>query len=278
MSQPSPALKTTMTAESIVIDPDSAAELGTRLSEEYSRNTPFPHIVIENFIDPEAMRRVVSEFPQRKPGRFEDKHSSKKTGYQLAAIKSRFITNLLYELNSAAFLQFLENMTGIKGLISDPFFSGGGLHETGRGGHLSIHADFSIHERLHLRRRLNLILYLNENWPDEYGGHLELWDRDMKACQKAVPPRLGTAVIFNTDLDCYHGHPDPLNAPEGKYRRSIATYYFTAPDGLGDVPARTTRFMARPGTQDSSTKASVRMKELLRDFTPPIIARMMKKH
>ena len=86
------------------------------------------------------------------------------------------------ELNGEAFLKFLEEMTGISGLIPDPYFVGGGMHETKRGGHLGVHADFNIHDKLKLERKLNLLIYLNEDWSPEFGGELELWDTGMRAC------------------------------------------------------------------------------------------------
>src|SRR5206468_2179145 len=98
--------------------------------------------------------------------------------------------------------------TGIPGLMPDPYFEGGGLHETKRGGHLGIHADFNIHSQLKVERRLNLLIYLNENWDKTFGGELELWNKDMKECAVRVAPIFGRAVIFNTDLDSFHGHPE----------------------------------------------------------------------
>lgn len=133
--------------------------------------------------------------------------------YNPLMTKSSAIRNLLAELNSEAFLCFLEEMTGIHGLVPDPYFEGGGLHETRRGGHLGVHADFNLHGKMKLQRRLNLIVYLNEPWDESFGGHLELWDSAMSSCQVKVAPVLGRAVVFSTDLDSFHGHPDPLNCP-----------------------------------------------------------------
>src|SRR4029077_6346348 len=109
--------------------------------------------------------------------------------------------NLFAELNSQAFLGFLEEMTGMRGLVSDPYYEGGGLHETKRGGHLGVHADFNAHDKLRLERKINLLIYLNEEWDPAYGGRLELWDRQMKDCAVRVEPVFGRAVIFNTALD-----------------------------------------------------------------------------
>jgi hypothetical protein len=177
-------------------------------------------------------------------------------------------------LNSQAFLGFLEEMTGFHGLLSDPYFEGGGLHETKRGGHLGVHADFNVHERLKLERKLNLLVYLNEDWEDDYGGFLELWDRQMKECVIRVKPVFGRAVIFNTALDSFHGHPDPLNCPPERSRRSIATYYYSAPEeGLAALPKRTTNFQARPGSADRSDW-QVRRHHFVNDWVPPKLQRL----
>lgn len=259
------------------LDREECRELGKSLHDEYVSNDPFPHIVIDNFLPLDALRRVVAEFPDRKSPRFNDAQSKLKTGYQMEAIESPFITNLFNAMNSSQFIEFLEEMTGIKGLVPDPHFAGGGLHETATGGHLSIHADFNLQRRLNLRRRMNLILFLNENWQDEYGGHLELWSTDMKERRKSVAPVIGRAVIFNTEEDSYHGHPDPTTSPPDVYRRSMALYYYTALDTAVAPQYRTTQFKPRPGSKDARPPARVRMVEVLRDCVPPILARRLFK-
>ena len=160
-------------------------------------------------------------------------------------------------------------MTGIKGLIPDPHQAGGGLHETATGGHLSIHADFNIHPKLNLRRRMNLILFLNHDWKSSYGGELELWEKDMSACAKSVSPQIGRAVVFNTEDDSFHGHPEPLTCPEDVFRRSLALYYYTIPQPGELDQKRTTDFRARPGSADAF-KASGG-KNWARKWLPPVI-------
>jgi Rps23 Pro-64 3,4-dihydroxylase Tpa1-like proline 4-hydroxylase len=144
-------------------------------------------------------------------------------------------------------LQFLEKLTGIEGLIPDPYFTGGGLHETKSGGFLGVHSDFRLNKKLNIERRLNVIIYLNEDWKEEYGGNLELWDVDMKTCLKKVLPIYNRCVIFNTDKDSNHGHPEPLTTPEHITRRSIALYYYTAGTMVIDPAQRNkTHYKPRP--------------------------------
>jgi Rps23 Pro-64 3,4-dihydroxylase Tpa1-like proline 4-hydroxylase len=259
----------------LALGPDECRNLGRSLSEQYRNAQPFPHIVLDEFIDADVLRGVLAEFPSGKDKEFFDRDQERfKFQFRPGEIPSGLIRNLFAELNSQAFLGFLEELTGIEGLIPDPHYEGGGLHETKRGGHLGVHADFNIHDQLKLERRLNLLIYLNEDWAEDYGGELELWDRDMKQCVVRVPPLFGRAVIFNTDLDSFHGHPDPLNCPPDRSRRSIATYYYTAAeDGLAVLPSRTTNFQRRPDSADRSDW-QIRRHHFVKDWVPPKLQRL----
>jgi hypothetical protein len=137
----------------------------------------------------------------------------------------KFTRDLLREFNSPGCLQFLETLTGIGNLMPDPYFEGGGLHQIEPGGFLKVHADFNWHPRLRLDRRLNLIVYLNQDWREEYNGHLELWDRSMSLAVRKVLPVFNRAVVFSTTSWAYHGHPEKLACPPGQTRKSLALYY-----------------------------------------------------
>ena len=272
-----PRLNPRVVGNTIFMDRSECRALGDALHAKYVNNSPFPHIVIDEFLPQDLLRQVVEEFPKREKGRFDDAHSRLKTGYQAEKITSPLITNLIDALNSSPFLDFLERMTGIKGLVTDPHQAGGGLHETAKGGHLSIHADFNMHARLRTRRRMNLILFLNENWQDEYGGALELWETDMSAKAKSVMPVIGRAVVFNTESNTFHGHPDPLTCPENVYRRSLALYYYTVPDEFHSVErSHSTDFRRRPGSKDKR-QLREKLRALAIDLTPPALYRALKK-
>jgi len=254
---------------------DTARTVGAQYADTYRQADPFPHIVIDDFVDSGLLRQVINEFPSDSGLTFARAQELKKTQYHPADC-GPFTRHLLNELNSQAFLVFLRAMTGIKGLVADPYYVGGGLHETRRGGLLGVHADFNMHPKMKLQRRINLLIYLNEDWDDAYGGHLELWDRGMTACQKKVAPVLGRAVMFNTDLDSYHGHPDPLDCPPEISRRSIATYYYTAFPGSEELaPKRTTNFQSRPGSKDKFD-FKVQLRHLVQDWVPPAIQRGLR--
>lgn len=244
----------------------------------YMEASPFPHIAIDDFLSADVLRRVVAEFPSSKGHSFfDDGQTRLKYQYGIPDIESGFTRNLLSELNSKAFLSFLEQMTGISGLLTDPSFEGGGLHETKTGGRLNIHADFTMHKTLKIERRLNLLVYLNENWLPEYRGELELWDRKMKACELRVSPQLGRAVVFSTTRDSYHGQPDPLTCPQKISRKSIAIYYYTAAlKGIETIPDRLTDFQARPGTNDERVPGLWK-EHLMRDWVPPRILQAIRR-
>ena len=154
---------------------------------------------------------------------------------------------------SPRFVTWLEQLTGIPALLPDWTMDGGGLHQTLRGGHLNIHADFSTHHvHENWARRVNILLYLNDEWRDEWGGHLELWDKDMSSVQGRVSPKGNRMLVFTTSEDSFHGHPDPLVCPEDVARRSMALYYFTEEER---AVRRSTDYRARP--QDGVKRVAI---------------------
>ncbi|HKG22469.1 MAG TPA: 2OG-Fe(II) oxygenase [Blastocatellia bacterium] len=211
------------------IDPEKLSEVARRRRDDYREAAPFPHAVMDDLFPEDVLRSLVAEFPR--PGdidwvRFRNREE-KKLATKDESQMGEATRMALYQLNSSAFVSFLEALTGIDGLIPDPHFWGGGLHQIERGGYLKVHADFNRHERLRLDRRLNLLLYLNEGWKEEYGGHLELWDREMKRCERRVLPVFNRCVVFSTTDYSFHGHPDPVTCPEGWTRKSLALYYYS---------------------------------------------------
>jgi Rps23 Pro-64 3,4-dihydroxylase Tpa1-like proline 4-hydroxylase len=254
-------------------------ELAASAYTMYVKAVPFPHIVLDDFFDPELVDLVLSEFPQ--PGairwqQFDNEHEIKLA----SAAESSFgpVTRLfLYHLNSITFLEFLSAITGIPHLISDPSFDGGGLHQIVRGGKLGVHADFNRHGTYDLDRRLNLLLYLNKDWREEYGGHLQLWNRGMTRCETKVLPIFNRVMIFGTTDFTYHGHPDPLQCPEGMTRKSLALYYFSNGRPAEEVSgSHSTVFRARHESEFKRTTAQ-RLRAIARDLLPPIIVRRLQK-
>jgi len=254
-------------------------ELAASAYQTYSKAAPFPHIVFDNFFDPALVELVLAEFPRPDAIRWQQFDNEREIKLASATESSFGPTTrlLLYHLNSITFLEFLSAVTGISNLISDPSFEGGGLHQILPGGKLGVHADFNRHRTYGLDRRLNLLLYLNKDWREEYGGHLQLWDRDMTACGAKVLPLFNRVMIFGTTDFTYHGHPDPLQCPEGMTRKSLALYYFSngrpAEEVSGD---HSTLFRARHSQEFKATPAQ-RLRGIARDLLPPIIARRLQR-
>lgn len=254
--------------QGFALDAQQARDVGSLLAEDYAQAQPFPHAVIDNIFPATFTQLLLDHFPQ--DPKAHDKVYEKGYGgthkRQISPYDCDDTMRAAFALfNSAPMLQFIEALTGMKGLLPDPYFAGGGLHETSAGGLLGIHADFQVNESLQLYRRVNMLVYLNQDWQPEYGGNLELWDRQMQARQQTVAPLFNRCVIFNTDADSFHGHPDPLTTPEGVTRRSIALYYYQAlpiPNEQGE--SRHTLYVARPH-DDAETKSQVKKMMKKRD-------------
>ena len=218
------------------------------LSKSYQEASPYPHVVLENFLNPEALDDCISEFNalNETDGWINYVHyNEKKRGLNKLDLLPPAIRQTINELNSPEFLRFLSRLTGIDNLLKDDYLEGGGVHQSGRGGYLNIHADFTVHpHHANWQRRVNVLVYLNKGWEDDWGGKLELWDTGMKTCEIKVSPVFNRCVIFNTDADSYHGHPEPMTCPENRFRRSIALYYYTEEN---KPFRRATHYMARPG-------------------------------
>lgn len=200
------------------------------LREQYVSAAPFPHIVLDGLFDDAALDDVLREFPAPDAMRWArfDNPLEKKLGFFYATSTiGDTVRRFLDAMNSFEMLLFLEALTGIDGLIPDPYFGGGGLHQIEPGGFLKIHADFNVHPKLKLDRRLNMLIYMNRDWREEYGGHLELWDAEMRQCRKRILPLFNRTVIFSTSDRSYHGHPHPLTSPPGVTRKSVSLYYYT---------------------------------------------------
>jgi Rps23 Pro-64 3,4-dihydroxylase Tpa1-like proline 4-hydroxylase len=257
-------------AEQFVVAPERFQQMGETRHREYVTANPYPHIVIDDFLPRAVLEPVLAEIP--KPGainwiEFDDARGKKLT----SKVETQFgsaTRALLYQLNSSVFIDFLETLTGIPGLIPDPHFWGGGVHQIVRGGFLKVHADFNRHPRLKLDRRLNLLLYLNPEWREEWGGHLELWDSGMTECNKKILPIFGRCVIFSTTDFANHGHPDPLNCPEGMTRKSLALYYYSNGRPSNETAGEhySTLFRRRPGERSFLTPSTI-----AQNLLPPIV-------
>jgi 2OG-Fe(II) oxygenase superfamily len=230
-----------------ILDLESLEREVATLGGQYRAASPFPHIVLDGFLDPMTARQATNEFTllDDEPWNAYAHINERKFSHTDPSSWGPDLRSILKELESQQFVQFLSRLTGIEGLFADPSLDGGGLHRSTTGGFLNIHADFTVHpHHSDWRRRVNLLLYFNADWQPEYGGSLELWSTDMKQCQTSIEPLGNRCVIFTTDVDSFHGHPEPMRCPSGVTRQSLALYYFTREE---HPFVRSTEYRARPG-------------------------------
>jgi hypothetical protein len=256
-------------------DPPYLSDLSEKLAGDYQDATPFPHVVIDNFFpDVQVLDDVLSEFP--KPGSMDwvqyDQATEKKLASKAETQLGPATRHLLQQFNSPTFCAFLEKLTGIEGIIPDPYLWGGGLHQIEAGGYLKVHTDFNWYDKLKLDRRLNVLLYLNRDWAEGYGGHLELWTEDMSRCEKKILPVLNRCVIFSTTNSSYHGHPETLRCPPGETRKSLALYYYSNGRPEDEQRNYSTVFKPRPGE-----KFKIGAKGIARGLVPPLLLELVRR-
>ena len=196
---------------------------------EYLENHPYPHIELDNLWNEEFIKNCAEDVLNFSKWQGEKKfYGSEKKRYS-----NRYddfpnnIKKIIDEAYSIKFLNWLKKFTGEEVILPDPFLVGGGIHSTIKGGFLKVHSDFNWNKQLSLFRKLNLLIYLNKSWNVKWGGHLELWSKNVKKCEKKISPLINKTVIFSTTDISYHGHPEPLNCPDNIQRNSIALYYYS---------------------------------------------------
>ena len=258
--------------ESLSLSSAIAKEVGQQNATAYQGQTPYPYGSFDNFLPEEILERVLKDLEQipEAESSFNRPQEKLKSAFSPERLPP-YTRNLFYSLNSRPFLAFLEELTGIQGLIPDPYFIGGGVHITQNGGHLDIHADFNHHGKLNIERRLNVLIYLNKDWKPEWGGEFEIWNTDMTEKVKSFTPIFNRMVCFNTRSDTWHGNPEPVNNPNGDPRMSLALYYYTAT--WSDLrKGHTTLFKPRPGTKDKPDRQIARH-QFLQEVLPPVVYR-----
>jgi 2OG-Fe(II) oxygenase superfamily len=235
------------TPAAAAFDFDPAARWRSReveLRARWDTSAPFKHLVVDDFLRPGDAALLSNAFPapehpvwldwrKRTPAQYGKQGPGDSTRFRLLDWRFR---QALLEFNSDGFLRLMETVTGIGGLVPDPYFTGGGMHQILAGGILDIHTDFNYYKRLSLYRRLNVLIYLTLDWREGHGGELELWDDAPKRggkCFKRIPPIYNRLVVFHTDKTSFHGHPNEWRGPDGVCRRSIALYYYTAQPSPG---------------------------------------------
>jgi Rps23 Pro-64 3,4-dihydroxylase Tpa1-like proline 4-hydroxylase len=221
------------------------------LRRQYADATPFPFVRIENFLEPSFATTVAAAYPafeeaQRQGMTFNAVNEQKKVQITDTRLFPDPVARLNEALASTEFLSDLSYITGIPDLLADEELNGGGIHITGPGGRLDVHVDFNYLESRKLHRRINILIYLNPVWEERWGGHIQLWDRDVKTCRHSFAPSFNRCVIFETSQISFHG-VTPIATTSPYPRLSFAGYYYTREtpgNWAGNV--HSTVFKARP--------------------------------
>lgn len=215
-------------------------------SDIFLHNSPYPHIVIDNFLSEETANKALSSF-ELNENWINCSLVNNYKKYQLT--KKNFMNEtcnqIFDELASKEWIDKVKKITKINDIFLDTSLDGGGLHQIFNNGSLNIHSDFNSHTiNKTWRRVLNILIYLNKDWKEEYNGNLELWDEKVQNNIKSIPPIFNRCVIFKTDKKSFHGHPEKLKLPSNMSRKSIAAYYFV--DEKKDLELYSTFFVGRP--------------------------------
>lgn len=270
-----------------ILDFDRLDREAPALRKAFSESDPYPYIVIDNFLAPEAAEALLSEFGERDENWTAYNHyNEKKAGLTRMQLMGPQTQAIIQALSAPRFLQWMERVSKIDGLLADPDLDGGGLHSIKRGGFLNVHVDFKSHTtRRTWSRQINLLLYLNKKWQDDWEGNLELWDAKVEKRVQSIKPIFNRCVLFQTSCEhSYHGHPTPLNCPEEVSRKSLALYYFR--DEHVPLKLAPTHYRARP--EDSALKhglvaadrAALRVYSFLKRYTPlndKLVSRILKR-
>lgn len=200
------------------------------LAAQYAAARPFPHIVIDNFLDESTATAIAAHLERADLSTwYQDEHRDQVHKWtmpdlqQLDAVTGAALTFL----NSQESLEFFQRLTGIGPLLADPGYLGGGVHISGPGGRLGVHADFNIHPSLGLHRRLNALLFLNRDWDPSWHGDLELYDESLTHPIVTITPSFNRLAVFSVSDRAFHGVPRTIVCPPDRRRISLALYYYT---------------------------------------------------
>ena len=223
-----------------LLHPAVGRALGEELNAAYRGAQPYDAITIDGLLDPSMLRHALdfTSVPLKEWVGPEEGAPCCKGKYRLDFDhwnSSEYARALVLLATRPRFISFLEGLTGIDGLVSMRIQDrrlvsfGSSLIGVTSGGFLTVHNDFNHHAGLY--RRLNALLYLNEDWVDAWQGHLELWSGDMTRCVQRIPPLFNRMAIFTVTDDAFHGHPEPLLSPPDTVRYALQLVYYTSEPG-----------------------------------------------
>lgn len=212
--------------------------------ENWRNSEPFNHVVFDDFLSDEVLGSLLEEFPDYDSKIWHEYNNPLEVKKTCNNWNSFGITTykVFDFLNSKNFIDLIEPFVGTT-LYPDYGLNGGGLHTHKSGGKLNTHLDYSMHPKLPLQRKLNLIIYLTPNWVESWGGELGLWSNNPNTNKpdmlvKKIIPKFNRAVLFDTSQNSWHGLPDKINMPDGFFRNSFAIYYLCQPGLQTDLRSK----------------------------------------
>ena len=228
----------------------------------FQATRPFNFSVLDNFFDTETAKKLSREFPEYDSSEwhvYKNAIENKKTLNNWNAFPS--LTYSVFNfLCSSEFVDLISCQIGEK-LYPDIGLHGGGWHIHSNGGNLNPHLDYSIHPKLKLQRKINLIVYLSEHMTDQMGGEFGMWSHNNQGPAdliESVPPLFNRAVIFDTTQNSWHGMVSQVSCPPNIYRKSIAVYY------LCDVSVNAKSHQRALFAPREEQKGSRKVKELIK--------------
>ena len=199
----------------------------SQLNKQYVSTPPHPTLCLDNFIPLETVRAMKQECNNcnwEKEFTRANSRMIEKSDIDDCPVA----TDVKNQLSSKSFLRWMGDITGHHDLIPDPYMVGAGYMRCGRGDSLKIHTDFNFNNDIKLYRMMSLIVYLNEEWQDEWNGDLQFWDFEKKGCINRYYPRAGRMLLWRYHRLGFHGHPEPLACPNNIYRDGFRMFYYVS--------------------------------------------------
>ena len=199
------------------------------LQMQYRSHPGYSKLEIKDFLPADvalAMAKELDELPKEQGKKFTRKGSCmyEYNDLEITPIQDQVVN----ALHSSPFLKWLQEVTDTVDLIPDPHLVGAGYAKSYTGDSLKIHTDFNWNEQLHLHRQLSVIIYLNEDWSEEWGGCLDFYDTDREKVLSRVVPGLGNMVVWSYHNLAYHGYPGPMTNPQETCRKNIRLFYYVS--------------------------------------------------
>lgn len=199
------------------------------LQQEYRNHPGYSKLEIKSLLPLDVVRLLAKELdklPLEAGKKFTRNESCM---YEYNDLEATPIQDqVVSALHSSPVLKWLQEVTDTVDLIPDPHLIGAGYAKSYSGDSLKIHTDFNWNEQLHLHRRLSVVIYLNEDWQEKWGGNLDFYDTSREKIISRVVPGAGNAVFWSYHNLAYHGYPEPINCPKGKSRKVLRLFYYVS--------------------------------------------------